>query len=219
MNKPLLLAAPAVAMALLIAACSSDGRPHEAEYPTATEQTYGASSGQPSTMPAGSVGQQPAPGKPMTVPQPTSRQSAAMAAPSDTDFVQQQISSSALEIELGRIAVVRAQSQDVRSFARQMLIDHRQMVIRLDDFALQRGHLVAWQIEPEGVNAIERMRSIDAASFDRAYMDEMVTKHETAVSKLEIQSASGRETAPIATEALPTVRHHLAMAREVQAEL
>lgn len=168
--------------------------------------------------PSGSVAQ-PVPGEPTTVPQPTSRQSAATAAPTDTDFVQQQISSSALEIELARVAFVRAQSPEVRSFARQLLTDHRQMVVKLDDFALQRGHLATWQIEPEGVNTIERMRSIDAASFDRAYMDEMVAKHEEALSKLEVQTASGRETAAIAAEALPTVRHHLAMARKLRAQL
>lgn len=168
--------------------------------------------------PSGSVAQ-PVPGEPITVPQPTSRQSAATAAPTDTDFVQQQISSSALEIELARVAFVRAQSPEVRSFARQLLTDHRQMVVKLDDFALQRGHLATWQIEPEGVNTIERMRSIDAASFDRAYMDEMVAKHEEALSKLEVQTASGRETAAIAAEALPTVRHHLAMARKLRAQL
>ncbi|HEY1363768.1 MAG TPA: DUF4142 domain-containing protein, partial [Xanthobacteraceae bacterium] len=68
-------------------------------------------------------------------------------------------------------------------------------------------------------NAIERLRTIDAASFDRAYMDEMVAGHEKAVARFEAQAASGRETASIANEALPTVRHHLEMARDLQARL
>jgi putative membrane protein len=66
---------------------------------------------------------------------------------------------------------------------------------------------------------IDRLCTLDRASFDRAYMDEMVAAHTKAVSRLEAQAASGRETAEIATEALPKVRHHLEMARELDARL
>jgi putative membrane protein len=155
-----------------------------------------------------------APAAPLTVPQPVSR-----LAPSDADFAQAALSSSALEIELARIAFVRAQSPDVRAFARQMLIDHREMAIKLDNFGLVRGYLIDWQLEPEGANTIDRLRSLDSASFDRAYMDEMVAAHERAVAMLETQAASGRETAAVANDVLPTVRHHLEMARDLQARL
>jgi predicted outer membrane protein len=60
---------------------------------------------------------------------------------------------------------------------------------------------------------------MDGASFDRAYMDEMVAAHEKALATMEIQASSGRETASIASEAVPTVRHHLEMARALDARL
>ena len=66
---------------------------------------------------------------------------------------------------------------------------------------------------------IDRLSTLDSASFDRAYMDEMVAAHTKAVSRLETQAASGRETAEIASESLPKVRHHLEMARELDAHL
>jgi predicted outer membrane protein len=69
------------------------------------------------------------------------------------------------------------------------------------------------------VNTIEQLRTIDGASFDRAYMDEMVAAHEKAAASMEVQASSGRETASVATGALPTVRHHLEMARELDAQL
>ena len=49
--------------------------------------------------------------------------------------------------------------------------------------------------------------------------DEMVAAHIKAVSRLETQAASGRETAGLANESLPRVRHHLEMARELDARL
>jgi len=211
-----------LAAGLAMTACSSSNdKPYAHEsmrHATAAEQLFGTP-GEPAATPVASVTTvtEPtliAPGAPPTMPQTVARM-----APSDAAFTQQLLSSSALEIELARIAFVRAQSPDVRAFARQMLIDHREMAAKLDNFGLVRGYLISWQIEPEGANTISRFRSLDTASFDRAYMDEMVAAHERAVATLETQAASDRETASIATDSLPIVRHHLEMARALQAQL
>ena len=227
MDKPVRSAACLTAAALLIAACSSSNdKPYAHEsmrHPTAAEQVFGTTGGPltatpPSTTPSTTVvTTEPAPAvpsAPLTVPQTVARVS-----PSDAAFVQGLADSNAAEIELARLAYVRAQSPEVRAFSRQLLIDHRDMVIRLDNFALERGHLIAWQIEPEKVATIERLGTLDSASFDRAYMAEMVAAHETAVDRLETQAAGGRESASLANDFLPAVRHHLEMARELHAQL
>ena len=226
MDKAVRAVVPVLSAALLIAACSTSDHPYahgSMPHQTAAERLHGTTGG-PVTAPATPVASAaeptviapatPMPATPMAVPQTVSR-----LAPSDAGFTQDAMSSSAAEVELARIAFVRAQSSDVRAFARQMLIDHREMAITLDNFALTRGYVIPWQIPPEAASAIDRLRTIDTASFDRAYMDEMVTAHEDAVAKLETQAASGRETASIANDSLPIVRHHLEMARDLQARL
>lgn len=223
MDKPVRSAACLTAAALLIAACSSgDGEPYAHEsmrHPTAAEQLFGTTGGPvtatpPSTTVAATPPAPAVPSAPLTVPQPVARVS-----PSDAVFVRDLAASNAAEIELARLAYVRAQSPEVRAFARQLLIDHRDMVIRLDNFALERGHVIAWQIEPDQVATIDRLGAVDSTSFDSAYMAEMVTAHETAVERLETQAAGGRETASLANDFLPAVRHHLEMARELDAQL
>ena len=208
---------PLTLAALLIGACSSDDKPYAHEsmrHPTAAEQLYGTTGGTPSSIPPSSSASTTQPSAPLTVPQPVAR-----VAPSDAVFTQEFADSNVAEIELARLAYVRAQSDAVRNFARQMLVDHREMAIRLDNFALERGHVIAWQIEPDASAMIERLSTVDSASFDRAYMNEMAAAHEKAVARLEAQAPSGRETAAIANESLPTVRHHLEMARELAAQL
>jgi len=227
MHRSVRSAACLTATALLIAACSSaNEKPyaHESQrHPTAAEQMYGTTGGnltattpsspvvvtQPSAPAATTV-----PSAPLTVPQPV-----AMIAPTDTAFAQKVAASNAAEIELSRIAYVRAHSPEVRAFARQLLIDHREMAINLDNFALERGHLVVWQIDPEMASNIERIRTLDGAAFDKAYMDLMVEAHTKSAATLETQAASGRETANLANAFVPTVRHHLEMARALDAEL
>lgn len=142
-----------------------------------------------------------------------------MIAPTDAAFAQKVAASNAAEIELSRIAYVKAHSPEVRAFARQLLIDHRDMAINLDNFALERGHLVAWRIEPEMAGTIECLHTLDGPAFDRTYMDVMVDAHSKSVATLETQAASGRETASLANASLPTVRHHLEMARALDAQL
>ena len=234
MNKPVRSAACLTALALLMGACSSSDKPyaHESKrHETAAEQMFGTTGGELSATPPSSavvmtqpavIVPQPAPATaptvigqaPLTVPQPV-----AIMAPSDAMFAQSVAASGSAEIQLARIAYVRAQSPDVRAFARQMLIDHRDMAIKLDNFALERGYLVAWRIEPDKASTIERLQTLNGAAFDRAYMDEMVAAHEKAVKTLETQAASGRETAALASASLPTVRHHLEMARELDSRL
>ena len=216
MHKSVYPAACLAAMGVLAAGCSTS---HDRTYAHETMQQPSTTMAPQSTTPQSSaVGRTPLdPGTPMapvTVPQPVAR-----VMPTDAEFANELAASNATEIELARLAYVRAQSPDVRAFARQMLIDHRDMAIRLDNFALERGYLVAWQIDPEKLAVIDRLSTLDSASFDRAYMDEMVAAHTKAVSRLETQAASGRETAEIASESLPKVRHHLEMARDLDARL
>jgi uncharacterized protein (DUF305 family) len=157
MEKPIGLAASVTAAALLVSACSTDDKPYAHEsmrHPTAAEQLFGTTGGELSAVPQSSpqssvvtvtepvVIASPAPQPvPQAIPQPVSRM-----APSDATFAQQALSSSAVEVELARTAYIRAQSPEVRAFARQLLIDHRDMAIKLDNFALERGHLVVWRL-------------------------------------------------------------------------
>lgn len=225
MRRTVRSAACLTAATLLIAACSSNDKPyaHDSQrHATAAEQMYGTTGSNytpaPSTAmvmtePAAPV-VAPAPSAPLTVPQPV-----AMVAPTDAAFAQKVAASNAAEIELSRIAYVRAHAPEVRSFARQLLIDHRDMAIKLDNFALERGYLIAWDIQPEMASNIERIRALDGPAFDKAYMDLMVQAHGKSVTTLETQAASGRETASLANASLPTVRHHLEMARDLDARL
>lgn len=216
MDKPFRSAACLSLAALLMAACTSDGKPYARESQrraTAAEQMSGNMAGTPpgTATVAAERAPQPttmAPSRPETVPQP-----AAMIAPTDAAFAQKVAASFAAEIELSRITYIKAHSPEVRAFARQLLIEHRELAIDLDNFALERGYLVVWRIEPEMASTIGRLRTLDGPAFDGAYMDVMVDAHSKSVATLETQAASARETASLANASLPTVRHHLEMAR------
>lgn len=154
-----------------------------------------------------------------TYPSTQTQLPASLTPTSDSRFTQQAMSGSATEIALARIAVTKAQSPEVRSFAQQMLNDHRQIATNIDNFALQRGYTVNWSITPEQQATIDRLQALDGAAFDSAYMDEMVRAHQNTAAMLQAQSNSGTETATLARETLPTVEHHLMMARDIESRV
>lgn len=147
---------------------------------------------------------------------PGGNQLASLTPMSDSRFTQQAVSNAATEIALARIALLRAQSDEVRVFARRLLVDHRQMAVALDDFGLQRGFMVNWRMSQVGESIITRMRAMPTAQFDAAYVGEMVRAHEASVALLERQASGSSETAALARDALPTIRAHLALARDLQ---
>lgn len=154
-----------------------------------------------------------------TYPSTQTQLPTSLTATSDSRFAQQAMSGSATEIALARIAVTRAQSPEVRQFAQQMLNDHRQIATNIDNFALQRGYVVNWTITPEQQATIDRLNAVDQASFDDAYMQEMVRAHENSVAMLQAQSSGGTSTATLARDTLPTVEHHLMMARDIESRV
>jgi putative membrane protein len=154
-----------------------------------------------------------------TYPSTQTQLPTSLTATSDSHFTQTAMSGSATEIALARIAVTKAEAPEVRSFAQQMLNDHRQIATNIDNFALQRGYVVNWTITPEQQATIDRLNALSGAAFDDAYMQEMVSAHQKTVSMLQAQSSSGTETATLARDTLPTVEHHLMMARDIDARV
>src|SRR5439155_6580051 len=67
----------------------------------------------------------------------------------------------------------------------------------------------------------DRLSGLSGADFDRAYMSEMVRDHteDVALFEHEAQSASDADVKAYAARSLPTLREHLAVARQVNSEL
>ena len=136
-------------------------------------------------------------------------------------FVDEASTAGRAEIETSKLALQKSSSADVKAFASQMVIDHTAINKELaalagkldievpDDAAL--GHMaekMALQV-PEG------------ASFDAAYAKHQVDAHEQTLklfTKRSRSTASPAELAAFASKALPTMQHHLDMAKKLQAQ-
>jgi putative membrane protein len=121
------------------------------------------------------------------------------------------------EVELGRMAVDRASSGDVKSFAQMMVDDHSKANGELTGLAGQKSVSLPSEPPPPAKAAKDHLSTLTGAAFDKAYMDQMVKDHEKAVALFSKEAASGKDadTKSWAEKTLPTLQQHLAKAREV----
>ena len=126
-----------------------------------------------------------------------------------------------LEVQLGNLASQKASSNDVKQFGEHMATDHSQLGQKLQQLASNLGVTLPQDLKPEQQNLVSRLEKLSGKAFDREYIKEMVNDHVKDIS--EYERAAGQATNPdikqFVSEALPTLRDHLKMARELAGKL
>lgn len=139
------------------------------------------------------------------------------------NFIDKVVAANRFEIYTSELALRYARSAEVRRFAQQMIRDHLKAG---EDFAatLERA-----AIEPP-IDALDlaytgrfiKLRGFDAiGDFDSSYVMQQMEVHEDAICVFSDYAMSGEtpELRDFATRTLPTLEHHLQMARTLSAGL
>jgi putative membrane protein len=151
---------------------------------------------------------------------PTSSPIAALTAP-EREFMTNAARGGMLEVQLGNLASQKASSNDVKQFGEHMATDHSQLGQKLQQLASNLGVTLPQDLKPEQQNLVSRLEKLSGKAFDREYIKEMVNDHVKDIS--EYERAAGQATNPdikqFVSEALPTLRDHLKMARELAGKL
>ena len=118
---------------------------------------------------------------------------------SDDDFVRDVAIKNLAEIELSRLALEKATSVDVKSFAQRMIDEHGAAGNKLKSAA--SGVAFDWpaQLDEKSRKIAEELAEKHGADFDREYAKAMVESHQDLAAKLEsrldVQSLADWKTA------------------------
>lgn len=140
---------------------------------------------------------------------------------SDTSFLSDAAHAGLMEIEGSKIAVQKAVHPKIKEFAQQVIDDHLKAHQDLQALAANKG--VKLPTEPSMMQRakLKLLEAGDGAAFDRRYADSIgVDAHKDAVElfRKAAQSARDADVKAFAAKALPTLQHHLEMARSLQRE-
>ena len=137
----------------------------------------------------------------------------------DAAFMKKAAESGLAEVEASKIASTKAANTQVKGFATQMVDDHSKANDELKALAASKD--VKLPTEP-GMADRAKIKLLDGregGSFDKHYADSFGVKaHEDTVRLFEKEAKDGKdaEVKAWAEKTLPTLRHHLEMARDLK---
>ena len=140
-------------------------------------------------------------------------------AASSDDFVDAATEAGIAEVVTGNLAQEKSQSADIKQFAQQMVTDHTKANQKLGDIARKLDISV-----PDEAALTDKVKKMilewREESFDKSYINNQVDAHEKAVElfKKEATSSDKPELKAFASDALPTLQHHLEQAKALQAK-
>jgi putative membrane protein len=124
-------------------------------------------------------------------------------------------------VEFGKMASAKAHQNEVRQFARRLVLDQSKAIVNLERLAKQAEIPLSDSLGPVDVVIKQQLESLSGSAFDLAYVRDQLFTHHMAIMLLESQVRQGQDGAiqKLAAEFLPIVTTHLRMARELMDEL
>lgn len=138
-------------------------------------------------------------------------------------FVTQASSSNNFEVQAGAIAVAKAQNAAVKHYGEHMVTDHTAVGNEMKSLATAKGWVIDATLQPKEQANLQKLNSLDAASFDREFMQIMVVSHQDAITLFS--NAAGDmgvfdpDLRAFAGAKLPSLKAHLEDAIELQAQV
>lgn len=144
--------------------------------------------------------------------------------PSDAQIVGIVLAADQIDIDYGTIALSKSQNQQVREFAERMVTDHSAVQKSVIGLAAKLNVTAAASSTSTGlksgaVDITAKLNSLQGAEFDKFYIDNEVSYHETvtnAVATVLIPSAQNPQLKSALEGAEPLFLKHLEHARSIQ---
>jgi putative membrane protein len=192
-----------------------------------SQQPSGGTAATPAPPAAGSTGMDRGAGsatsKGATPAPSTGSASAGKAAPAalsggERRFLENAARGGMAEVELGKLAQQKGESQQVKDFGKRMVDDHGKANEELKRIAGAKGVTLPTEVDGKHKRLIDKLSKKSGHDFDREYMDEMVDDHEKDVKDFRsmAKSAKDADVKSFASSTLPTLEQHLQAAKSTE---
>ncbi|MDB4924277.1 DUF4142 domain-containing protein [Mucilaginibacter sp.] len=135
-------------------------------------------------------------------------------------FIIQGLEAGLAEIKAAKLAEVNSKNPRIINFAKMMIADHTQTGDELEKIGINKGITEGDTINAEHQKLIDNISTKKGADFDKAYIQMMVTDHESVIKLFA--GAAGNKSADIqnfAKKTLPALKMHLDSANAICAAL
>lgn len=153
--------------------------------------------------------------------------SAHAAGPTDPQIAAIVVTANQVDIDAGKLALSKAKSPDVKTFAQLMITDHSgvnksavELVTKLH--VTPEPNPTSQSLQKGGDDNLANLKKLSGGAFDKAYVDHEVAYHQAvldAVDQTLIPSAQNAELKALLVKVRPAFVAHLDHAKHLQSEL
>ncbi len=137
----------------------------------------------------------------------------------DATFINTVSQAGVEEVKFGQLAGTQSHSKRVKSFAAQMVTDHTAANQQLAALAQQKGITPTTTTDTMHDQMYTQLQGEHGRTFDHDYLTGQITDHRMVADamKNEIQNGTDADVKSFASMTLPTIEHHLRMAKALAA--
>ncbi len=135
----------------------------------------------------------------------------------DQSFYKKAAEGGISEVELGKLAQEKGQSQAVKNFGAMMVQDHTAANEKLKAVASSKGIDLPSSSGMSQMATKGKLEVLSGDTFDKSYIKSMVSDHEEDIREFETEAHSGQdpEAKAFAAATLPTLKAHLKKIRAI----
>ena len=138
----------------------------------------------------------------------------------DVKFVKTEFAAGKSELKTAELGVQKAERADVKAYAEMLVTDHTQTNRELGALAAQKGVDLSAIIDPKHAEEFQKLEQTNRADFDKEFLAGMISGHKKCVSNFEAaaKDSKNNDVKMWADKMLPTLKAHLAKAKELAAK-
>lgn len=135
-------------------------------------------------------------------------------------FAEKAAQSDMFEMEAAKLVLDKGESDEVKTFAGDMVKDHGKSTHGLHEAAKKDGATLPADMGPELTKKFESLKPLTGPALDAAYVSTQVSVHTDAVALFDRYSKDGQAGAlkTFAQQTYPTIRMHLVRVRNFNVE-
>lgn len=123
-----------------------------------------------------------------------------------------------MEVMVGKLAAMNAESAAVKSLGEMMVKDHSKANDELKKWAMTVGYTLPAAMDADQQKMYDDLKAKKGKDFDKAYTDLMVSDHKEDIAVFKKEASAGSEASlkSFAGNTLPTLEHHLMEAEKAK---
>ena len=140
----------------------------------------------------------------------------------DSNFVIKASIDNMAELKVLQAGWDHGSSKELKAHAKMMIADHKKLGAGMKEYAGKKGYVIPADDGGKGDDAVAKInKSTKGKDWDKAWADHMKSAHEDAISLFDKaqDNVKDAELKTMVTNALPTLRSHLDMMKDLQDKL